>query len=273
MTFAVDKSWAAIFAQRQMGRSSTSQKKPFRRLASGALIHEESEDDSEYDFLSGMNVRIRELNQALRHVNDGISLAQLAGEGLREMESALSQIRIMLDPQGILADKRMDLGDIQMKIRTLIEEIDRIAQETQAVDGSLIQDNARIHRFQAGKEGAIPVPVAGTGVGTRLVDSGPLKKSTVGMDVENIAGRVEKAMNNVTDIRSDLRNVLNKFELAVVGMNTMAENVAASRVRNLDLPSGNQVTRQVRNTVLQEADTALRAQANHPARAVLTLLN
>ncbi|MBF0155408.1 MAG: hypothetical protein HQL64_16865 [Magnetococcales bacterium] len=264
MTFAVDKSWAAVFAQRQMGRSSSSLGRPFRRLVSDAQAHEETEGDSGYSFLSEMNVRIRELNQVLRHANDGISLAQLAGDGLREMESALKQIQTLLDPHGVLRDGRVDLNGIQLKIQGLIEEVDRIVRETQMGDAGL-SDATHQQGIQVGKGDSMPVVIANMRVDTGV-------SGGVG-GVKGIARRVEKAVADVSNIRSDISDVLNKFELAVLNMDTMAENMAAARVRPEDLSAGNRVTRQVRNTVFQEASTAIQAQANHPAQEVLTLLS
>ncbi|MBF0177727.1 MAG: hypothetical protein HQL63_12915 [Magnetococcales bacterium] len=273
MTFAVDKSWAAVFAQRQMGRSSSPLGRPFRRLVSGAQIHEETEDDSEYDFLSGMNVRIRELNQALRDANDGISLTQLAGDGLREMEAALQQIRTLLGPGGALADKRLDLSGIQTKIRELIDDVDRVARESLYGDGNLPEEKLQSLESQLEKGGSMgmrissfDVNVAGNGLDTS-------RKPGVVSDVKHARNQVDRSMVNVAGIRNEMDDVLSKFELAVVGMNAMAENMVAARVRTEDLSSGSRVIRQIRNTVIQEAGTIAQAQGHQQGHAVLTLVS
>jgi len=273
MTFAVDKSWAAVFAQRQMGRSSSSLGRPFRRLVSGAQVQEETEGDPEYDLLAKVNVRIRELNQALRNANDGISLTQLAGDGLREMESALKQIRNMLTTSGAKADKRLDMSGLQEKIRELIVEVDRITQETQMVDANLLNAGLREGGFKINGESAMfaAVPIEDKGANDAV--PGVSSHAGIGVETEKMLGRAASAATNVAHIREDLGNVLNKFEFAVLSMNTMSENLAAACVRTDDLVLGNQVGRQVRNTVMQETGVSLRAQANHPAHTVLTLLS
>ncbi|MBF0424551.1 MAG: hypothetical protein HQL66_01845 [Magnetococcales bacterium] len=271
MTFAVDKSWAAIFAQRQMGRSSSSLGRPFRRLASGARAQEETEDDPEYGFLSEVNVRIRELNQMLRSANDGISLAQLAGDGLREMESVLTQIQTLLGPSGALQDKRVDLAGIQSRVRGLIDEIDRIVREAQFGDADPPDRVPRKQGDLVGKGETMPVVVARSRAG--VVALSALKEGDTGDDMRGIARQLEASVASMSNVRTDMGDVLSKLELAVLSMDTMAENMAAVRVRNEDLPAGNLVTRQVRNTIFQEVEAANQALTGRAARDALTLLS
>jgi flagellin len=83
---------------------------------------------------------------------------------------------------------------------------------------------------------------------------------------------LDGALSQVTSIRADLGAVQNRFSSTVANLQTTSENMSASRSRILDADYAQETALMTRGQILQQAGTAILAQANSLPQNVLSLL-
>ncbi|MCZ8062137.1 flagellin [Silanimonas sp.] len=98
------------------------------------------------------------------------------------------------------------------------------------------------------------------------------------LDISSVKGAgqalaiIDKALTTVNGARADLGAVQNRFQSVVANLNTSAENLTASRSRIRDADYAKETAELTRTQILQQAGTAMLAQANQIPQNVLSLL-
>lgn len=91
-------------------------------------------------------------------------------------------------------------------------------------------------------------------------------------DANNTIVRVDAALTSVSSLRSTLGAIQNRFESTITNLTTAAENLTASRSRIQDADFAQETAALTRAQILQQAGTAILAQANAVPQNVLSLL-
>jgi flagellin len=84
--------------------------------------------------------------------------------------------------------------------------------------------------------------------------------------------RVDAALNSVSTLRSTLGAIQNRFQSTINSLSAVSENLSASRSRILDTDFAAETANLTRGQILQQAGTAMVAQANSVPQNVLSLL-
>ncbi len=120
--------------------------------------------------------------------------------------------------------------------------------------------------------------VAGTTAGTATVVAGTAQTGFATLDVSTVAGAdnamlaMDAALKSVNAARADLGAIQNRFESVVSNLATTTENLSASRSRIQDADFAAETASMSRSQILQQAGTAMVAQANQLPQSVLSLL-
>jgi flagellin len=102
--------------------------------------------------------------------------------------------------------------------------------------------------------------------------------SSGGVDLSTAAGSqaalsvLDKAINTVTDSRASMGAYQNRLTASVANLETTSMNLQASRSRILDTDYAKETTNLAKSQIIQQAATAMLAQANQSAQSVLSLL-
>ncbi len=91
-------------------------------------------------------------------------------------------------------------------------------------------------------------------------------------DANRAIGTIDEALKKINKQRADLGAYQNRLDLTVKGLNVSAENLQASESRIRDADMASQMVEFTKNSVLQQAGTAMLAQANSQSQNVLSLL-
>ena len=91
-------------------------------------------------------------------------------------------------------------------------------------------------------------------------------------DANDAIVRVDSALTSVSALRSTLGAIQNRFESTITNLTTAAENLTASRSRIQDADFAQETAALTRAQILQQAGTAILAQANAVPQNVLSLL-
>jgi len=129
--------------------------------------------------------------------------------------------------------------------------------------------------FTAGTSTATGLDVAFDG----LADATANARDTVsGVNISSVAGAqkalsiVDDALKAVNSSRADMGAIQNRFTSTIANLNTTSENLSASRSRIRDTDYAKETAELTRTQILQQAGTAMLAQANQSPSSVMSLL-
>ncbi|HIJ84672.1 MAG: flagellin domain protein [Magnetococcales bacterium] len=284
MALAVNTNMASINAQRHLLSSTGALGKTFERLSSGLRINRAADDAAGMSISTRMTSQVRGTNQAIRNANDAISVVQVADGALEETINALQRIR-ELAVQGandtLIAGDREDL---QREINQLVNEVQRIATQTEFNNQKVINGSFSAKKFQVGPDGGQTImlsitkaSVGALGVSTNNVKiystpGGVMTDARMQLLANSLISRVDSALDSVSDIRSKLGAYQNRFDAVIANLSSIVENTEAARSRILDADIAYETANLTKNAILQQAGTAILAQANQQPQIALQLL-
>ncbi|HEL4141723.1 TPA: flagellin type B, partial [Stenotrophomonas maltophilia] len=104
------------------------------------------------------------------------------------------------------------------------------------------------------------------------------KKTVADLDITTVEGAqralsiVDDALTSVNSSRADMGAIQNRFTSTIASLNTTSENLSASRSRIRDTDYAKETAELTRTQILQQAGTAMLAQANQSPSSVMSLL-
>ena len=133
---------SALIANTQLGRTESALDKAIERLSSGLRINHAEDDAAGMAISKKMHTQIKALNQSNRNASDGISVVQTAESALAEIEDMLQRMRELAVQAADDTYSIEDKAALQSEINQLVEEIDRVATDTEyntmpLLDGTL----------------------------------------------------------------------------------------------------------------------------------------
>jgi flagellin len=256
------------------------------KLSSGLRINRAGDDASGLAVSEKLRSQIRGLTQASTNAQNGISFIQVTEGYLQESQDILQRLRELSvqAANGIYSDE--DRLYIQVEVSQLVDEVDRIASHAQFNGmnlltgrfGRLTGDNLvtasmwfHIGANMDQREQVFIGTMTTKGLGIRAMDDTFLTLATPD-DANRAIGTIDAALKIINKQRADLGAYQNRLEHAVRGLDIGAENMQASESRIRDTNMANQMVDYVRDQILNQAGTAMLAQANQRSSSVLSLL-
>ena len=273
----INNNISSLYASRMENINTTNLQKSMEKLSSGEKINRAGDDAAGLSISEKMRSQIRGLNQASKNVSNGVSFIQTTEGYLNETSDILQRIRELAvqGSNGIYSDE--DRMQIQVEVSSLVAEVDRIASSAQFNGFNMLTGRfAEIGmNFQVGANMDQSVEVKiGDMSATALGLKGQDDMITVAdRDSANrTIGTIDEALKLVNKQRADLGASQNKFEMAQKGIDVASENLtnADSVMRDTDFAS--EMVNYTKNSILQQASTAMLSQANSSSSNVLNLL-
>ena len=282
----INHNMSAIYADRQLGVTQHSLTKNIEQLSSGMRINRAGDDASGLAVSEKMRSQIRGLLQAERNIQNGVSFIQATEGYLQTTQDILHRLRELAvqSANGIYSDE--DRMQIQVEVSQLVDEVNRIASHAQfngmnMLTGAFAMDSAsgRIMQLQVGanmdQSARVYVGDMTAGaLGLVNAQGAEGKMSIASPEDSNMAiGTLDNALKIVSKQRADLGAYQNRFEIAAQGVAIAAENIQAAESRIRDSNMASKMVDYTRDTILNQAGTAMLAQANLRTQAVLQLLS
>lgn len=249
--------------------------KAMQRLSTGLRVNSAADDAAGLAIATTMTSQIRGLDMASKNASDAISMIQTADGASIEIGNMLQRMRELAVQavNGTYVDT--DLDALDTEFQQLIEEIERVADQTQ-FNGSNIIDNS------IGATGVVTYQVGADASQTMTVDFGDLQTagdllvSTLDVqDATNAAAAItaiDTGLNTLNTQRATYGAAINRLEYTVDNLNNVSTNTQASRSRIQDADYASESTALASSQIIQQAGTAMLAQANQQAQSVLALL-
>ena len=266
-----------------LNKSSSAVSHSMERLSSGLRINSAADDAAGYAISQGLTAQVNGLQQASQNVGDATSMVQTADSALNNLQGMLQRISELAVQYQNGDLSTTDKSDIQSEANQLTQEIDR-------QKGSVSFNGINLLDGTAGSSGAVTFQV------------GPGSSDTLSVSFQNIEGAnglgttgfswtqaasggkvfdlaqtnavslIQGAINNISSLAATLGSVQNRLQYTSNAISVTQENMSSSLSNIQDVNMATEMTKMTQQQVLQQAGTAMLAQANSQPQMVLKLI-
>ena len=266
MSQTINTNISSLNAQRNLSTSKEALATSLQRLSSGLRVNSSKDDAAGLAIADRMNAQIRGINVAIRNANDGISLAQTAEGALATMTDVLQRMRELAIQAQNGSNGTGDRANLDTEYQQLSGEITRIASQTKFNGTAIVGAGAGTQTFQVGANNGDTMTITTSTVAT--VTGGV----TTSANASTAVDAIDTALNTITTSRATYGAAMSRFEFAISNLQITGENQSAARGRIMDADFAAETANLSRAQILQQAGTAMVAQANQLPQSVLALL-
>ena len=290
---------AATITSNALAKNERAMGQAMERLSTGQRINSAADDAAGLAISSKMTSQVRGLDQAVRNGNDAISMIQTADGALIEVSNMLQRMRELAVQAATGTNGATDKAALQTELAALRSQIDSIATGTTWNGEKVFGQTADVAKgFQVGANAGQQISVTFKNFQTAGGNNGDTIGNSQFLSLQNVASggtpsaistidltatsgvtspesaiyMLDAALANVSTERATYGAAINRLEYAVDNLANVSQNTAASRSRILDADYASESTELARTQIIQQAGTAMLAQANQQAQSVLALL-
>jgi flagellin len=274
----------SILAQTQVKKTTTKLSEQFRKLSTGLRINSPKDDPAGLAIADALRADAKVASVAIRNANDGLSLTAIADSALDEISSILSRMKELAEQSANGTYTMTQRSALQLEFVALGSEVQRIATTTEFNDFSLLNDSQDII-IQVGLDSTANSQITIAGVQATVqalgIGDGTGALSIAVIDVSSTASQTTAAtalstLSTAIDALSSTRGTLSAAEsrlsYAISHVTSTRDNYTAAESKIRDADIAQEVAELVRLQVLQQASTAILAQANQTPATTLALL-
>jgi flagellin len=288
MPQTINTNIVSLNAQRNLNASQTSLSTAMQRLSSGLRVNSAKDDAAGLAIAERMNAQVRGMNVAIRNANDGISLAQTAEGALSKVGDALQRMRELAIQARNSTNSASDKDSLNKEFLELANEITRVVAGTTFNGGAILGANAGTLTFQVGANttanDSIDITTTDPDItnvtgsiidqtvlaGTPRTSVPPAAPDSTGLAL--VIDNIDVALDKINNTRATYGATQSRFDAVISNLQTAAENQSAARSRIMDADFAAETAAMSRAQILQQAGTAMVAQANQLPQQVLQLL-
>ncbi|HEX4880698.1 MAG TPA: flagellin [Limnobacter sp.] len=278
----------SLNAQMNLAKSAGSLETSIARLSSGLRVNSAKDDAAGLAIAERMNAQIKGFDVAARNANDGISLLQVADGAMGKISDNLQRMREL----GVQAKNgtlnATDRANLNREFTELANEVGRVATGTTFNGNSVFAAANKSVSLQIGSGNAtgdtlaVNLTADGTAGGndlqTTLGGTTQAAIATAFGGVDTVANAttaittIDTQINNITNLRATAGAGLSRLDQVVSSLETTSANLSSARGRIMDADFAKETANLTRVQILQQAGTAMLAQANQLPNNVLSLL-
>ena len=266
MPMMINTNVVSMNAQRNLTTNQASLATSMQRLSSGLRVNSSRDDAAGLAIADRMNAQVRGINVAIRNANDGISLAQTAEGALATVSDALQRMRELAIQAQNGSNGTTDRANLDTEYQALSSEITRIAAQTKFNGVAIVGASAGAQVFQVGANNGDTLTITTTTVATV---AGGLTTSAL---ASTAVAALDTALDTISTSRATYGAAMSRFSFAISNLSITGENQAAARGRIMDADFAAETANLSRSQILQQAGSAMVAQANQLSNNVMSLL-
>lgn len=257
----------SLIAQNAIKVNGRAMSDAMAQLSTGSRINSASDDAAGLAISENMSGQIRSLNMAVRNANDGISLAQTAEGAMIEISNMMQRMRELAVQASTGTLSNSQRGYLNTEYSALEDQITFTISNTKWNGQNVLSSGDITFGIQVGADAnqTVTVTSAGISLDTNL---------GIGSDVSAAAAitGLDTNLGTVNAARASLGAIVNRLTSAADNATNISQNLSASRSRIRDTDYGAATAELARTMIIQQAGTAVLAQANQAPQAVLALL-
>jgi flagellin len=268
----------SLNSQRVLDRTNNDLKTSMERLSSGLRVNSAKDDAAGLAISNRMTSQIRGMTVAIRNASDGISLAQTAEAAMGILTETMQRMRdLAVQSANDGAVTGQDREKLQAEFKQLNDELTRIITSSEfngkkIINGSL----AGGVFFQVGAntsaDNRISIDVSDLALTITDVTLASIGSGATDIGARLAIDAIDNAIKAIDTSRAKLGAVQNRFTTTISNLQSSIENQSSARSRITDTDFARETANLSRNQILQQAGTAMLAQANQSTQSVLQLL-
>ena len=273
----------SLVTQNALVRNNRALSTSMEQLSTGKRINSAADDAAGLAISNKMTAQIRGLNQAVRNANDGISLMQVAEGATTEITNMLQRMRELAVQASNDTYTSFDRSALNAEVTQLKAEITRIGNNTEWNGMKLFIAQSAGSGGGIGTSGLVTLQVGVDGessdrIQVQLNDIDATTLGISGISLTTTSGAtsalsaLDEAISLIDDDRATFGATINRLTYAVDNLTNVSQNTTASRSRILDTDYAKASSELARTQIIQQAATAILAQANQSQQSVLKLL-
>ena len=277
---------SAMYSQNAMKTNARAMSTAMEQLSTGSRINSAKDDAAGLAIGQNMTSQVRGLNQAVRNVNDGINMMQTAEGAMVEQSNMLQRMRELAVQSANATYSPTQRGYLQKEFSALSTQIGSIATQTKWNDQSLLigtgGTSSGKFTFQAGSLSGQTVvvqinamTVSGLGLVSGTAATVMLSAATAGSGLTVATAaitKIDSAINKINQQRAAIGAGINRLTYTADNLTNVSSNASASRSTIVDTDYATASTQLSKTQIIQQAATAMLAQANQQPQSVLSLL-
>lgn len=262
----INTNMASLNAQRNLTTSANDLATSLQRLSSGMRVNSAKDDAAGLSIATKMDSQVRGMNQAIRNANDGISRIQTADGALSNTADILQRMRELAVQGANGTNGAAEWTAINTEMSALNDEVARIASETKFNGSAVLGTNTTDIQVGADNQALQKITISQTAV--------PAITPTVSSTATALSAidSIDTTLALVNTERANLGTAQNRIGYAVSNLQTAVENQTAAKSRIMDTDFAAETGKLTRAQILQQAGTAMLAQANSSPNGVMALL-
>ena len=281
MAMTINTNINSLNAQRNAQATQMSLSTSMQRLSSGLRVNSAKDDAAGLAIATRMDAQARGMSVAIRNANDGISMLQTAESGMQTVSDMLQRMRELAVQATNSTNTSSDVASLNQEYTQLASEIGRTISAVQ-FNGTSILTTTASYDFQVGANSGQTITVAS---GTLNLDQAgnvsavfggttSALTTAAGSNSSNAANidAIDKALQTINDSRAQLGAAQSRFQNTITFLQSAVENQTAAKGRIMDADFATETSNLSRAQILQQAGTAMIAQANQLPQQVLSLL-
>lgn len=245
------------------------------RLSTGKRINSAKDDAAGLAIASSMTAQIRGMGQGIRNANDGISLAQTADGALNEVTNMLQRVRELAtqSASGTYKDAT-DRNYMQNEVDQLTAQIGQVITNSKFNGVALFDGSTAAVKIQTGANAADTVDLKMTNLTTLAASGGAAGSYNVSTATaaNTVLTTLDTELNSISGARATLGAGQSRLDSVVNNLTSNVTNLSDARSRIEDADYSAETTAMAKAQILNQASTAMIAQANQSQQNVLSLL-
>jgi flagellin len=283
MSLSILTNISAMDTHRNLVASQNAVSTAMQRLSSGLRINTAADDAAGYAISQGLTSQVNGFDQASRNVGDAVSMVQTAESSLNNAQSMLQRVRELAVQYQNGDLSSTDKTDIQNEVNQLTQEVDRQRGAVTFNGINLLNGSAGGSTgvtFQVGANSGDTLSASfadvegssGLGVTGFTWSNASAGGKVFDLSQANALSTLDTAIGNVSNLAATLGAVQNRLQYTSDAISSTEENLSASNSRIQDVDMASEMTTLTQQQILQQAGTAMLAQANSQPQLVLKLL-
>ena len=283
MALTVATNTGALMAQAAASSVNKSMETSMARLSTGQRINSAADDAAGVAIASRLSSEIRGTEQAIRNAMDGQAMIDTAEGAHKEVANLLQRMRELAVQSANDTNSTADRTALDTEYQALEAEIDRIGVTTSWAGVQLLDESAG-----AGADGVLKVHVGSraTANDSITVTIKKLASDALGAAATDISSHdiltnakallaiaaLDTGIASVNTQRATLGSTSNRLDNTVANLTNASTNLQSGMGRVADADFAAETTNLAKSQILQQASTAMLAQANASKQNVLSLL-
>ena len=281
MAQTINTNVMSLNAQRNLSSTQSSLATTMQRLSSGLRVNSARDDSAGLAIAERMSAQVRGMNVGVRNANDAVSLAQTAEGALGRITDNLQRMRELAVQSANASNSAADRDNLNTEYVELASEVERVLNNTVFSSSTNLLNETKTLTFQVGAKNTeydqVDIELADlrAGTGMAAVLAGKAAAGIGGAEATNsltAMDDLDAAIDEITSSRARFGAAANRFESVIGALQTSSENAAASRGRIVDADFAVETANLSRTQILQQAGSAMLAQANQMPQMVMNLL-